>query len=160
MTGEVEVRSAPPGDLAGPLRLLERALRGGEPVPPAFVERLARTIERGDLEVLVARSGGRLVGVVVLAFRPNVALGGEFASVEELYVEPEARRLGVGRALLEGVDERCRLRGVSYVEVQTDGDAAPFYEASGYEPEACVRVLSRSYALSRKGSGPIRETRH
>ena len=57
------------------------------------------------------------------------------------------RRRGVGRALLGAVEDLCRARGVSYVEVQTDSQAALFYEASGYETEADVRVLSRSYAL-------------
>ena len=145
MTEPVAVHLAAPDQLAEPLRLLEGALRGGEPVPPWFAARLARTVEREDLEVLAARSGARLVGVAVLAFRPGVSVGANFASVEELYVRPEERRRGVGRALLEAVGERCRKRGVSYVEVQTDGEAAPFYEAVGYEPEVGVRVLSRSY---------------
>lgn len=97
--------------------------------------------------MLGARYGGRFVGVALLAFRPSVALGGDFASVEEVYVEPEARRCGVGRALLEAVEERCGARGVSYVEVQTDEEAAPFYEALGYELETGVRVLSRCHVL-------------
>ena len=97
--------------------------------------------------MLAARSGGRLVGVAVLAFRPGVSAGADFASVEELHVVPEARRRGVGRALLAAVEGRCQGRGVSYVEVQTDDEAAPFYEALDFEPEEGVRVLSRSYAL-------------
>lgn len=129
------------------MRLLEEVLRGGEPVPPAFAGRLERAVGMGDLEFLAARCDGRLVGVAVIAFRPNVSAGADFASVEEVYVEPEERRRGIGRALLEAVEGRCRGRGVSYVEVQTDGEAAPFYGAAGYEPEAGVRVLSRSYEL-------------
>lgn len=147
MTSEVEVSLTAPGELAGPLNLLEKALRGGEPAPPDLVRKLARAVEGGELEVLAARAGGRLVGVAVLAFRPSVSLGRDFASVEELYVVPESRRRGVGRALLGAVEERCGARGVSYVEVQTDEEAAPFYEALGYEAEADVRVLSRCHAL-------------
>ena len=91
--------------------------------------------------------GVGLVGVAVLAFRPNVSAGAPFASIEDFYVRTDARRRGVGRALLEAVGERCRARGVSYVEVQTDEEAAPFYAALGYEPEPGVQVLSRSYAF-------------
>lgn len=87
---------------------------------------------------------GPPVGVVVLAFRPGVSAGASFASIEDLYVSPDARGRGAGRALLAAVEERCRARGVSYIEVQTGDEAAAFYEASGYEPEAGVRVLSRS----------------
>jgi GNAT superfamily N-acetyltransferase len=144
---EVEVRPAPADALSEPLKLLEEALRDGEPLPQALAGRLARDVEGGDLEVLSARAGDRLVGVAVLAFRPGVSVGADFASVEELHVRPQERGRGVGRALLAAVGERCRGRGVSYVEVQTDDEAAPFYEALGFEPETDVRVLSRSYEL-------------
>ena len=94
-----------------------------------------------------AEPGREPVGVVVLAFRLNISAGVTFASIEDLYVSPGAGGRGVGRALLEAVEERCRARGVSYVEVQTQEEAAPFYEACGYGPETGVRVLSQSVAL-------------
>ena len=144
---EVEVRPAAADALSEPLKLIEEALRDGEPLPPSFAGRLARDVGGGDLEILTARSGGRCVGVAVLAFRPGVSLGADFASVEKLHVRPEERGRGVGRALLEAVEGRCRGRGVSYVEVQTDEEAAPFYEALGFGPEEDVGVLSRSYEL-------------
>lgn len=142
----IEVRLISPDELAEPLGLLAEFLRDGEPVPPSFVEQLGRAVESGDLEVLEARAEVRLVGVAMLAFRPSVSLGVTFASVEDLYVKPDARRRGAGRALLEAVEERCKERSVSYVEVQTE-EEAPFYEALGYERELGVRVLSRSYAF-------------
>lgn len=108
-----------------------------------------RAVEVGDIEVLAARAepSGLPVGVAVLAFRLNISAGASIASIEDLYVSPDARSRGAGRALIEAVEERCRARGVSYVEVQTDDDAAPFYEACGYELETGVRVLSRSVAF-------------
>jgi hypothetical protein len=45
------------------------------------------------------------------------------------------------------VEERCKERGVFYVEVQTDGEAAAFYIGLGYKPEEEVLVLSRSYVF-------------
>jgi GNAT superfamily N-acetyltransferase len=143
----IEVRPVVPEELTEPLSLLKEFLRDREPVPPPFVEQLARAVERGDLELLAAWVDGGVVGVVVLAFRPSISLGAFFASIEDLYVSPDARRRGAGRALLEAVGERCKERGVSYVEVQTDDEAAPFYEALGYELEEGVRVLSRSYTF-------------
>jgi GNAT superfamily N-acetyltransferase len=145
----IEVRPVAPDKLSEPLSLLEEFLRDGEPVPSSFVEQLKRAVERGDLEVLAARAepGIGLVGVTVLAYGLSVSSAGLFASIEYLYVTSHARRRGVGRTLLEAVGERCRTRGVSYIEVQTDDEAAPFYAALGYEPELGVRVLSLSYAL-------------
>ncbi len=144
----VEVALVLETGLTEPLALLEESLRGGEPVPAAFTERLRRAVATGEIEVLTARAEGRMVGVAVLAYRLSVSAGGLFASIEDLYVRPEARRGGVGRVLLEAVGKRCTARGISYVEAQAeDAEAAVFYAACGYETEGDVRVLSKSYAL-------------
>ena len=143
----IEVRPVALEELAKPLSLLEESLRNGEPVPPLFAEQLAQAVERGDLELLAAWVNGALVGVTVLAFRSSISLGAPFVSIEDLYVKPGARRQGAGRALLGAVEERCKERGVSYVEVQTDGEAAAFYIGLGYKPEEEVRVLSCSYVF-------------
>ena len=135
-------------DLGEPLRLLEKWLREGEPVPGPFVEELKRLVEARDLEILAARVEGRTAGVLVLAFRPSVSLGAPFASIEDLYVHPDSRRRGVGRALLQAAHDRCAHRGVSYLEAQVEEDAAvSFYSGSGYAPEPDVRVFSRSLPL-------------
>jgi GNAT superfamily N-acetyltransferase len=145
----VEVATVPAADLAGSLALLEESLRDGDPVPEDFADRLREALEAGDVEILAARTEDRILGVAVLAYRLNVSAGGLFASIEDLYVRPEARRRGVGRALLEAADERCAAHNISYLEVQVEDDeAAAFYAALGYEPEPGVWVLSRSLPLS------------
>ena len=136
-------------ELAEPLRLLEESLRNGEFVPDVFANMLREAVEAGELEVLAARAEGRVVGVAVLAYRLSISAAGLFASIEDLYVRPGERRQGVGRALLEAVEERCVCRGVSYVEAQVeDEEAAAFYAALGYEPVPGVWVFSRSYNIS------------
>ena len=142
------VEVALPTGLAEPLALLEEALRDGDPVPEYFADRLRKAVEAGDLEVLAARAEDQILGVALLAYRLNVSAGGLFASVEDLYVRPEARRRGVGRAMLKAVDELCAERGISYVEAQVEEkEAELFYAALGYEPETGVRVLSRSLPI-------------
>ena len=117
-------------------------------MPEDFVDRLRKAVEAGDVEVLAARSEDQILGVALLAYRLNVTAGGIFASVEDLYVRPEARRRGVGRAMLKAVDELCAERGISYVEAQVEEkEAEQFYAALDYEPEAGVRVLSRSLPI-------------
>ena len=136
-------------ELAEPVQLLVEFHRGGEPVPGDFAQALLEAVEAGDVEVVAARTEGRVVGVVVLAYRLSVSAAGLFASIEDLYVRPDARRQGVGRGLLEAVEKRCASRGVSYVEAQVeDEDVAAFYSMLGYEEEPGVRVLSRSYGIS------------
>jgi len=135
--------------LGEPLSLLEVSLRDGESSPATFAESFRNAVETGALEVLVARAEDHLVGVGVLAFRLSISIGGLFASIEELYVRPEARREGVGHLLLEAIDERCEARGISYVEAQVEEDGAEaFYAALGYEREPEVRVLSKSLVIA------------
>jgi GNAT superfamily N-acetyltransferase len=142
----IEVTPAP--DLAEPLSLLEASLKDGEPVPEAFAGRLRKSVEAGDIDVLAARSEGQILGVAVLAYRPNIPAGALFASIEDLYVRPDARHQGVGTALLAAANERCAAREISYVEVQVEDEAAEsFYKTLGYEPEVGVRVLSRSLPI-------------
>ena len=142
------VEVALPTGLAEPLALLEEALRDGDPVPEDFADRLRKAVEAGDVEVLAARAEDQILGVALLAYRLNVSAGGIFASVEDLYVRPEARRRGVGHALLQAADDRCEKRGISYVEAQVEEkEAELFYAAVGYEQETGVRVLSRSLPI-------------
>jgi GNAT superfamily N-acetyltransferase len=144
----IKVASVHGDEVVEPVKLLEESLRNGEPVPDEFVAALREAVKEGELEVLIARAGGRVVGVAVLAYRLNIAAAELFASIEDLYVRPDERRRGVGRALLEAVEWRCASRHVSYVEVQVEDEkAAAFYAALGYEPQPHVRVLSRSYTL-------------
>ena len=145
----VKVTPVAAADLREPLKLLENWLRDGEPVPSAFLHQLQRHVEAGVLEVLAARLEERTVGVLTVAFRPNISLGAPFASIEDLYVVPDARRRGVGRSLLQAAQERCVDRGISYLEVQVEENGAQrFYEASGYGREAGVQVFSRTLPLA------------
>jgi len=143
-----QIEVTPATDLAEPLSLLEASLRDGEPLPEAFAEKMRESVETGDIDVLAARSEGQILGVAVLAYRPSIPAGALFASIEDLYVRPDARRQGVGTALLTAANERCAARKISYVEVQVEDKAAEFfYKTLGYEQEAGVLVLSCSLAL-------------
>ncbi|CAN5790600.1 hypothetical protein BH20ACT12_BH20ACT12_15300 [soil metagenome] len=144
----IEVAPVPATGLAESLALLEEALRDGEPVPEHFADRLRKAVEIGDLEVLAARTEDQILGVAIVAYRLNLSAGELFASIEDLYVRPQARRQAVGRALLEAAHERCKERGISYVEVQVqDPSAEAFYTTLGYEPDTAVRILSRSLPI-------------
>lgn len=144
----IEVAPVFAPEVREPLRLLEEWMREGDPVPESFVEEIQRYVRAGDLEVLAASLNGQTVGVLVLAFRPSASLGGRFSSIEDLYVRPEARRKGVGSALLKAADERCAARDAYYLEAQVEeGGAGAFYAAFGYEPEPEVQVFSRSLVI-------------
>ena len=143
----IEVSLVSGEDLTSPMKLFEEVLRDGEPLSDEFVDRMRGAVEEGGLEVLAVISGGRTDGAAVIAYRLNVSAATDFASIEELHVRPGDRRQGIGGALLEAIEKRCGERCVSYVEVQTDDEAAEFYAALGYEEESDVRVFSKSLPI-------------
>ena len=109
---------------------------------------LARYVASGSYEVLLACEVTRCCGVLTLSYRPALSVGAEFVAVEDLYVEPEHRRRGVGAALVRAAHDRLREKSISYVEVQTsEMGAIGFYESLGYEVESGVCVLSSPLPL-------------
>ena len=144
---DAKVEKVPAEDLAATLNFLEETLRDHEPLPAAFVAELRASVARGETDVFVARSANEVVGVAVVNHRLNISAGGRFASIEEFQVRPEAREKGIGRALLQAVTENCASRSISYIEVQTDDEAADFYAACGFEAALEVRVMSISTVL-------------
>jgi GNAT superfamily N-acetyltransferase len=86
--------------------------------------------------LLGARSGGRLVGYACLYWHHSSTLARETVLMNDLYVEPEARGEGVGRALIEAGLEVARERGAAMLEWQTAPDnqaAQRLYDSTGAE---------------------------
>ena len=107
--------TAVPDGLAGALR------RDGFGATPRF-------------EALVAERQGESLGVALFypVYRPSLSGHGLF--MEDLYVRPEARRLGVGRALMTRMARLAKSRACVYVEWLVEGGrqaAEKFYAAAG-----------------------------
>ncbi len=106
-----------------------------EPTPDAEViaERAAPLIESGEVTVLFAGDGAD--GFAQLRFRPSLYAGALDAYLEELYVVPERRGLGIGRALLDAAMEHARTRGAARIDLNTSEDdvaARALYESVGF----------------------------
>lgn len=107
----------------------------GEPTPEPEViaDRAAPLIESGELIVLFVGEGPE--GFAQLRFRPSVYTGALDAYLEELYVAPEKRGRGLGRALLEAAMECARQRGAAHIDLntsETDVAARRLYESAGF----------------------------
>ena len=63
------------------------------------------------------------------------------ARIRSMAVAPSAQRTGIGRRLLEKLEERAIVLGVSKFYLQAREIAIPFYEKQGY------RVIEKSYLL-------------
>jgi amino-acid N-acetyltransferase len=79
--------------------------------------------------LLVARSGGSLIGAVAL--QP----AGVDALLRSLVVHPDWRGRGLGEALVTTVEALARARGVGRLYLLTE-TAAGFFPRHGYEPAA------------------------
>jgi GNAT superfamily N-acetyltransferase len=104
------------------------------PSDEAFDDTVARLIERADTEFWLAGSE-RAAAVCQLRFRLSVWTAAEDCWLEDLYVRPEARRHGLGRALVKRALERARERGCLRVELDTNEDnhaALELYRSLGF----------------------------
>jgi ribosomal protein S18 acetylase RimI-like enzyme len=95
--------------------------------------------------VWIARHKGAPAGHVVLAVRFTMEHAGLSGYVDDLYVRPQFRRLGIGRRLLDAVTSECRSRGCRSLQVEVASDNLPalaLYAACGVHPLTDGRVLA------------------
>jgi putative acetyltransferase len=84
-----------------------------------------------DAVFLVARRAGEILGSI--AFR-IIAPG--HAEIKRMFVRAEARGKGVGRRLLEALEDEARRRNVNRISLETgirQPEAIGLYRASGYQ---------------------------
>jgi len=101
----------------------------------AAVEGVFYRPERGSL--FVATMQGIIIGVAYLSFTWTLEHGGKTAWLEELYVVPEHRDEGIGRALLTVVCDHAVAQGCAAVDLEVDTThqrAAHLYARQGFRP--------------------------
>ncbi|HWE33789.1 MAG TPA: GNAT family N-acetyltransferase [Solirubrobacteraceae bacterium] len=109
----------------------------GEPTPSVEANgaRIGELIAGGDTDVVLAAANGDPVGLAVLRFRPALWSTSLECYLAELYVAPEYRGDGLGRALMEAAIELARGRGADYMDLgtaETDTAARALYESLGF----------------------------
>jgi GNAT superfamily N-acetyltransferase len=107
----------------------------GEAAPSA--EQIKRSVEAllEDERTEFLLAGEPPSGFAQLRFRPSVWTGAEDAWLEDVYVGEDARRAGLGRALVEGCLERARQRGCRRIQLdcnERNAAALSLYESLGF----------------------------
>jgi ribosomal protein S18 acetylase RimI-like enzyme len=131
-----EIRRATPDDAPTFGRLLHAFnAEFGEDTPSAsaIARRASPLISSGEIAVLFA--GEPPDGFAELRFYRSVYADGPYAYIEELYVVPERRGRGLGRALLQAAMDLARERGAEHIELTTgeaDTAARGLYESAGF----------------------------
>jgi ribosomal protein S18 acetylase RimI-like enzyme len=83
--------------------------------------------------------GAPAAGVVQLRYRWSVWRASEDCVLEDLYVAADARRGGLGRALVQATIERARARGSRRIELDTaerNEAAVSLYRSFGFSDKA------------------------
>lgn len=134
--GAVAVRRASADDAPDVARLLNAFnTEFSDPVPEVepLTARVAGFIERDEATFLLAAAGPD--GLAEIRYRPSLITGALDAYLEELYVVPERRGQGIGRALLEAAMDEARGRGATRMDLGTSEDdaaARALYESAGF----------------------------
>ena len=103
------------------------------PGPRALTERIRQLLDGGEITVLLG--GEPPEGLALLRFRPSLWKESLDCYLEELYVVPERRGRGLGRALMEAAIELARDRGAADMHLGTSEDdvaARALYESLGF----------------------------
>lgn len=128
------------GAIAGLLHDLHREFDEPTPPPSELAERIRLLIDSGETLVLLADDGPG--GLAVLRFRPAIWSAGLECYLAELYVVPQLRGQGLGRALMEAALAEARKQGADSMEIGVD------------EPDVVARRLYESLGFSNREGGP------
>ncbi len=130
------IRPATPAD-AGDLARMNAAFNG---VLDSAAQIAARLVACAEIETaLVAELDGQVGGFACLRVVPCVLYAAPYAELTELYVEPEFRRRGVGRALIAYAEQLAHVRGAHDLLIMTGVDnaaAQALYRVAGYDTYA------------------------
>ncbi|MEX0955281.1 MAG: GNAT family N-acetyltransferase [Rhizobiaceae bacterium] len=114
------------GDALTELCLRSKAVHGYD---AAFIEmcraELTVCIGKPGHVFIVAERNGELAGMA------EISVNGEEAELEKIFVEPAAIGSGVGRRLFSWARCEAAALGCSYMMIDAEPGAAPFYRAMG-----------------------------
>jgi len=125
------IRNAESADLPTVLNLWEAA--GAVPSATDDVEGLERLLGRDEESLLLAESGGQVVGTLIAGW------DGWRGSFYRLAVEPDRRRHGIATALVRAGEERLLRRGARRLTAIVAADeegAMSLWRAVGYTRQA------------------------
>jgi ribosomal protein S18 acetylase RimI-like enzyme len=124
-----------------------------EPTTDEMGTTAAKLLRDPDTEFLLAAPDdpGEPAAVCQLRFRLAIWTGTDDCWLEDLFVRDDARRSGLGRALVAAALERAEARGCRRIQLDVDDDnesAIALYEGMGFSLEA--KAPGRNYLMGRR----------
>ncbi|HUJ96046.1 MAG TPA: GNAT family N-acetyltransferase [Terriglobales bacterium] len=156
MSLDITIREARTGDVSALLRHRRGMYEAMGYTEAAALEEMALTSENfleraladGTLRAWLAQSGGRVVagaGILISPW-PSHPYDQQCrrATILNMYVEPEFRRRGIARRLMQIMIEWCRKEGFVNVQLHASDQGRPLYESLGFRPTNEMQLKLRS----------------
>lgn len=139
----VSVRIAAPDDIS--------ALKGlGNPHEQGYFERCFEEQALGKRVILVSEANGKISGYVFLNWNPRYQPFRRLniPEIQDLYVSPDARRQGIGEALVNACESHAREKGCTHMGIAVGlhagfGAAQRIYVRKGYVPDGAGVMYDR-----------------
>jgi GNAT superfamily N-acetyltransferase len=137
------VRLASSEDAAAVAEAVEQLLieLGGSRPASAELEASARELieDPGAGAVLVAETGGEVVGVLAASWQQAIHVPGRYGTIQDLWVLPAWRSRAIGHDLIDALCDLAREQGIARLEVglpkesfERIGATEAFYRANGF----------------------------
>jgi len=119
---------------------------GANPAPEAVEAWIREQMTSDRMRLYGAGRGDRLRAICTVAVIPASLTLRTVWLVRDLFVEPDSRRSGLGRALLAHLADEARSEGAHRLSLQTEADnerALSLYERAGFSAVTDIAVLNR-----------------
>lgn len=136
-------RDAVEADLPTIIALLAEDQIGGrsddtsEPLDPVYAAAFAAIDGDPNQRLIVAETGGAIVGTMQLSFLPGILNRGAWrGQIEAVRIAADKRSLGLGAEMIGWAVEQCRARGCFMAQLTSNNDrqaAHRFYDRLGWK---------------------------
>jgi GNAT superfamily N-acetyltransferase len=156
----VTVREATTGDAATLVSLVHQFEReeGKSAAKLTVADVLAHGFgEKACFRVLLAEDAGRALGYALFYPSYDAEYAAKGLYLQDLFVLPDARRRGVGRALMAAVARACQAAGGCYLfwnALEANRAGRAFYRRIGAREEPVVTLSLQPEALRRLAAQP------
>lgn len=93
-------------------------------------------LQKENIGYFIAEVGGQPVGMASCHIQLLLHHAAAVGEIQEMYVDPTVRSMGIGKALIQSIFEFAGLQGANQVEVTSNKvriDTHRFYEREGFQ---------------------------
>lgn len=113
--------------------------------PSILPERIAAVAASDHTHLLVCDDDGDVIATALVCLCQDVMFENQpFAIVENVVVGAEYHREGIGKSMMDYIEDFCLQQNCSKIMLQTSSenrDARDFYSAMGYDPDAKIGFI-------------------